>query len=50
MATPGETLAPQSDASGDVLAPWGEPPVYYGVAWQVLLWLAVAVLVLLMFG
>jgi hypothetical protein len=38
---------PQAD---DVLAPPGETPRYYGAGWQVLLWLAVTVLVLLMFG
>jgi hypothetical protein len=32
----------------DVLAPDGEPPIYYGIAWQILLWLATAVLALLM--
>jgi hypothetical protein len=35
----------------DVFAPLGEPPRYYGVAWQVILWLTCsALLLLIMFG
>ena len=37
--------------AGDILAPLGEPPRYYALAWQLLLWLTFAVLVLMvMFG
>ena len=43
----GRRRRPTTVAS-DVLAPVGEPPIYYGIAWQILLWLATAVLVLLM--
>lgn len=35
--------------ASDILAPLGDRPRYYTLAWQFLLWLASAVLVLLMF-
>ena len=36
--------------ASDILAPLGDPPRYYALAWQFLLWLAAAALLLLMFG
>jgi hypothetical protein len=36
--------------AGDILAPLGDRPRYYALAWQFLLWLASAALVLIMFG
>jgi hypothetical protein len=35
--------------ASDILAPVGEPPRYYTFAWQFLLWLATAALLLMMF-
>jgi hypothetical protein len=34
--------------ASDVLAPRGDPPRYYALGWQILLWLAFAALALMM--
>jgi hypothetical protein len=47
---PGRGRRSRTTVASNVLAPDGEPPIYYGIAWQILLWLATAVVALLMFA